>query len=40
MEQSTFLKVGIEAVKEAEKVILHYFDTNIKIENKAELIFI
>ncbi len=36
MEQSTFLKVGIEAVKEAEKVILHYFDTNIKIENKAD----
>lgn len=37
MPQSTFLQVGLEAVRAAEEVILHYYETNVTVEVKADV---
>lgn len=34
--QSTFLEVGLEAVAAAQKILLHYFDTNIASVRKSD----
>jgi len=36
MQKSKFLEIGIEAVKQAEKIILEYFDTNLVIDTKID----
>lgn len=36
MQKSKYLKTGIRAVEEAEKVILKYFDTDLNIETKKD----
>lgn len=36
MNKSKFLLTGIEAVKEAQKIVLKYFDTNLNIDTKKD----